>query len=172
MTETCCASISLQDLVALSQMDGQQIIPHHKKLGYGEIPGLQKLRNNIALLHSDEANPLPHDNVLITPGAIAANMLTFYGLVGKGDHVICQHPTYQQLYSVPSSLGADVDLWKALPENDWIPKINDLKALIKQNTKMIVIKYVVLERMQANLTKIVTRQIQQEQYYLSNIWGR
>jgi aspartate/methionine/tyrosine aminotransferase len=140
IAETCCASISLEDLVKLSESDGQEIVPTKKKLGYGEIPGLSKLRNNIALLYSSEAHPLPHDNVLITPGAIAANMLTFYGLVGRGDHVICQHPTYQQLYSLPSSLGAEVDLWKALPENNWLPKVDDLAALIKENTKMIVIK--------------------------------
>jgi len=46
----------------------------------------------------------------------------------------------QALYEVPKQLGAEVDLWKALPKNDWIPQIEDLKELIKPNTKMIIIK--------------------------------
>jgi aspartate/methionine/tyrosine aminotransferase len=83
---------------------------------------------------------LPPDNILITPGAIAANHLVFYGLIGPGDHVICHYPTYQQLYEIPISLGAEVDLWRAVPEKDWIPGFDEMKKLIKSNTKLIVIK--------------------------------
>lgn len=86
------------------------------------------------------ATPLPADNILITPGAIAANHLVFYALIGPGDHVICHYPTYQQLYEIPESLGAEVDLWKAKFENKWIPDLEELKKLLKPNTKMIVIK--------------------------------
>ena len=80
------------------------------------------------------------ENILITPGAIAANHLVFYGLVGKGDHVICHYPTYQQLYEVPASLGAEVTLWKAVAEKKWIPDLDELKQMIKPNTKLIVLK--------------------------------
>jgi aspartate/methionine/tyrosine aminotransferase len=82
---------------------------------------------------------LPHDNILITPGAIAANYLVFYSLLGKGDHVICHYPTYQQLYSVPESLGAEVDLWKSDPNNKWLPNFEELESLVKDNTKMIIL---------------------------------
>jgi aspartate/methionine/tyrosine aminotransferase len=82
---------------------------------------------------------LSPDNILTTPGAIQANYLTTYALVGPGDHVICHYPTYQSLYEVPKQLGAEVDLWKAAPENEWVPTIEDLKALIKPNTKLIII---------------------------------
>jgi aspartate/methionine/tyrosine aminotransferase len=84
---------------------------------------------------------LPRDNILITPGAIAANHLVFYSLVGPGDHVICHYPTYQQLYEIPASLGAEVSLWKADPKKDWKLDLDDLKAMVKPNTKMIIIKY-------------------------------
>jgi aspartate/methionine/tyrosine aminotransferase len=82
---------------------------------------------------------LPPENVLITPGAIAANFLLLYTLIGPGDHVICVHPTYQQLYSVPESLGAEVSLWKLRRHKKYIPDVEDLKSLIKPNTKMIII---------------------------------
>jgi aspartate/methionine/tyrosine aminotransferase len=49
------------------------------------------------------------------------------------------HPTYQQLYSVPASLGAEVSLWKLRKEKSYIPDIEDLKPLIKPNTKLIII---------------------------------
>jgi aspartate/methionine/tyrosine aminotransferase len=69
-----------------------------------------------------------------------ANHLIFYSLVGPGDHVICHYPTYQQLFDTPRSLGAEVHLWKTSPERDWSLDIDDLEKMIKDNTKLIVIK--------------------------------
>lgn len=40
---------------------------------------------------------------------------------------------------MPKQLGAEVDLWKANPEDGWIPSIEELKSLIKPNTKLIII---------------------------------
>jgi aspartate/methionine/tyrosine aminotransferase len=141
ISETCCASISVDQLAALSEKKDAQVLDLSRKLVYGAIPGSEALRGNLARLYSSKVgSPLPAENILITPGAIAANYLVFYSFVGPGDHVICHYPTYQQLYAVPTSLGAEVDLWKARPEKQWIPDIEELKSLIKPNTKMIVLK--------------------------------
>lgn len=112
-----------------------------RKLVYGPIRGSPRLRSNLASLYSAKVStPLPSDNILITAGGINANFLAFYTLLSKGDHVICHYPTYQQLYSVPASLGAEVSLWKSTPEQKWALSIEDLKVHIKPNTKMIIIK--------------------------------
>ncbi|CAO2657426.1 Nn.00g035520.m01.CDS01 [Neocucurbitaria sp. VM-36] len=140
IAETCCASISIDQLRELSEDKNRQVFDTSKILDYGAIRGSEELRNNLARLYSAKVtNPLSPDNILTTPGAIQANYLTAYALVGPGDHVICHYPTYQSLYEVPKQLGAEVSLWKATPENAWIPPIDDLKALIKPNTKLIII---------------------------------
>ena len=140
LAETCCASLSIDQLRDLSEDKSRPVFDTSKPLTYGAIRGSDDLRNHLARLYSAKVtNPLSPDNILTTPGAIQANYLSAYALVGPGDHVICHHPTYQSLYEVPKQLGAEVDLWKAAPENDWIPSIDDLKALIKPNTKLIVI---------------------------------
>jgi aspartate/methionine/tyrosine aminotransferase len=140
IAETCCASISVDQLRELSEDKSRQVIDTSKVLTYGAIRGSEELRNNLARLYSAKvANPLSPGNILTTPGAIQANYLTTYALVGPGDHVICHYPTYQSLYEVPKHLGAEVSLWKATPENAWLPTIDDLKALIKPNTKLIII---------------------------------
>lgn len=142
IAETCAASISVEDLGSLSDQRGGSPLSLSTKLTYGPIRGSQKLRSNLAKLYSSKApSPLPAENVLITNGAIAANFLLLYTLVGPGDHVICHHPTYQQLYSVPASLGAEVSLWKAREENKWQLDVEELKSLVKSNTKLIIIKY-------------------------------
>tara|TARA_R110002003_G_scaffold73_2_gene6779 strand:+ start:2356 stop:3555 length:1200 start_codon:yes stop_codon:yes gene_type:complete len=140
IAETCCASISVDQLRELSETKDKEVISTSKALTYGAIRGSDELRNNLARLYSAKvASPLSPDNILTTPGAIQANYLTTYALVGPGDHVICHYPTYQSLYEVPKQLGAEVDLWKAAPENEWVPTLEDLKALIKPNTKLIII---------------------------------
>ncbi|KAF1841523.1 PLP-dependent transferase [Cucurbitaria berberidis CBS 394.84] len=140
LAETCCASLSIDQLRDLSENKDGQVFDTAKILDYGAIRGSEQLRNNLARLYSAKvASPLSPDSILTTAGAIQANYLTAYALVGPGDHVICHYPTYQSLYEVPKQLGAEVDLWKAKPENEWIPTIDDLKALIKPTTKLIVI---------------------------------
>ena len=141
IAETCCASISIEQLQALSEDKTSSVVQIPKKLDYGAIRGSTALWSNLAALYSFRAaSRLPKENILITPGAIAANFLLMYTLVGKGDHVICHYPTYQQLYSVPQSMGAEVSLWKARPEKDWVLDLEELEGLIKPNTKLIVIK--------------------------------
>lgn len=52
LAETCCASISLDDLEALSEVKGVPLLSHSAKMTYGEIPGLKSLRVNLANLYS------------------------------------------------------------------------------------------------------------------------
>jgi len=138
IAETCVASISLETLKSLSEDKESDIWSTSTKLTYGAIRGSDRLRGNLANLYSAK-KPFQAENILITPGAIAANLISFYGLIGKGDHVICHYPTYQQLYEIPRSLGAEVDYWKAREDKKWQLDIDDLKPLIRPTTKMIII---------------------------------
>jgi len=148
IAETCCASVSVEHLLSLGSsssgptISALDLFSPSTPQTYGEIRGSTALKTNLANIYNEGAeNPLLADNILINPGAIASNFLVLYALVGPGDHVICQHPTYQQLYSVPRSLGAEVSLWEMHEERDWQLDIDELKSLIQPNTKLIVIKY-------------------------------
>jgi aspartate/methionine/tyrosine aminotransferase len=141
IAETCAASVSIDELVALCEdKNVPGPLDTSVVLGYGAIRGSQKLRQRLADLYSARvASPLSADNILISPGAISANFLVLYKLIGPEDHVICMYPTYQQLYSVPESLGASVSLWKLRSENKHIPDLKELETLARPNTKMIII---------------------------------
>ncbi|KAK3675216.1 hypothetical protein LTR78_004725 [Recurvomyces mirabilis] len=143
IAETCCASISIDELVSFSEKDGVKatdIIDFSAIQNYGEIRGSASLRGHLSRLYSSKVGtPLPVDNILIQPGAISANFLVFNALLSPGDHVVCHYPTYQQLYSVPASLGADVSLWKSKPDNKWLPDFDEFKSLVNEKTKLIVL---------------------------------
>ena len=74
---------------------------------YGTIRGSARLRSLIA---STIAPILPADDLVATSGAISDNFLILDALCGPGDHVICQYPTYGQLFEVPTRASAEVDL--------------------------------------------------------------
>lgn len=147
IAETCCASISIDDLRNFSSEKSiDPLALSTRKLTYGAIRGSDEFRGHLSHLYSVKTpTPLPKENILITAGAIQANFLLYYTLVGPGDHVICHYPTYQQLYSVPESLGAEVSLWKAKHDDGWALDVKELESLIQPNTKLIILKYVYVE---------------------------
>ena len=141
IAETCCASISLDDLQQLSDDKTKSPLSTSTKLTYGAIRGSEALRTNLANLYSSKVStPISPNNIIITPGAIQANFEVLYTMIGPADHVICIHPTYQQLYSVPESLGAEVSLWKLKEEERFAPNFDALQNLVKLNTKLIILK--------------------------------
>ncbi|MCJ1312637.1 hypothetical protein MMC25_006312 [Agyrium rufum] len=138
--ETCAASISIDELKDLSEDKNSNPLQLSRKMTYGDIRGSDKLRSNLANLYSARSpSPLPMDNVMIMPGAIAANFCLFYSLLRKGDHVICHYPTYQQLYSAPATLGVEVTLWKTDQEKNWQLDLQALRVMIRPETRMIII---------------------------------
>jgi len=94
IAETCCASISLDELQQLAEDKDRTVFNTSKPMNYGAIRGSDELRSSLARLYSVRSGiPLPPENILTTPGAIQANYLCAYALVGPGDHVICHYPT-------------------------------------------------------------------------------
>mgnify|MGYP002996363568 CR=1 FL=1 len=59
--------------------------------------------------------------------------------VEPGDRVISIMPTYQQLYSIPESFGADLKLLHLSEKNGFLPDLDELRALAVPGTKMICI---------------------------------
>lgn len=138
VAETCAASLSINELTQLSKDNNDPgPLDLSRKLTYGDILGSDNLRGRVAnLLSRDSPTPLPTENVIVTQGAIAGNYLVFYSLISPGDHVVCVYPTYQQLYSVAESLGAEVSLWRLKEENGYVPDPAELDSLVKPNTKV------------------------------------
>lgn len=137
--------ISIDELASISESNSGDNGPLSASvlsaaLGYGDMPGSKRLRNTLAGLYSAKAtSPLTVENVLVTPGGSLANYVIFQTLCGKDDHVIVQYPTYQQLLSLPSYIGAEVSFWAGKDQDKWQLDVDELKSLIKPNTKMIVL---------------------------------
>jgi len=132
--ETCVASLTVEELLTLAgERDTflDQVLA--LKLTYGEIKGSNRLRAAVASLFESRRA----DEILITHGAIGANSLVYQALVGAGDQVVSVVPTYQQHYSIPESLGAEVRRLPLRKENGYLPDLEELRKLVTPATKLI-----------------------------------
>lgn len=137
IAETCVDSVSLDELFALTGTDRERFLTDFsaRRLTYGDIVGSPALRSGICELYKTVQ---PHQ-VVPTHGAAGANHHVFCSLISPGDRVVSIMPTYQQLYSIPEALGAEVAIMHLRQENDYLPDLSELKALVTPETKMICI---------------------------------
>ena len=134
LADTCVESLSVNDLFNLiGEKEKSLNEVFSRKLNYGDIHGSNRLKNAICSLYENQ-NP---ENITITHGAIGANQLVMLSLVERGDKVVSIVPTYQQHYSIPKSIGADVKLLFLREENNWLPDLSELERLVGNNTKLI-----------------------------------
>ncbi len=77
-----------------------------QRLTYGNIEGNPEFKAGVCKLYKT----IKLDEIIPTHGATGANHHVFYSLISPGERVISIRPTYQQLYSIPESYGADVQL--------------------------------------------------------------
>ncbi len=136
LAETCVQSITLGELFEMSgQRDSILDELSAIKMTYGAIEGSDRLRDAVCGLYENQTR----DNILTTHGTIGANSLVHQTLVSRGDHVISVIPTYQQHYSIPESIGADIELLHLKPENGFLPDLDELRAMVRPDTKLIAI---------------------------------
>lgn len=135
--ETCVHSVTLEELLELSGENREEFMKRvmDKRLTYGYISGAPEFKEGICRLYEN----MRPGNILTTHGAIGANHLALYSIVEPGDRVISVLPTYQQLYSIPESFGAEVKLLKLRPENEFLPDLEELKSMVNSSTKVICI---------------------------------
>ena len=136
LAETCVESLTVAELLALCGRPNavlDELLP--MKLTYGAIAGSRRRRAAIAALY-DRQSP---ENILVTHGAIGANALVHRTLVEPGDRVVSVKPTYQQHYSIPESLGAEVAILPLRAENGFLPDPDELDRLADDRTRLIVL---------------------------------
>ena len=130
LTSTCIEPLSIRELLSLCAVENPFSVLD-TKLTYGDIHGSERLINAIQSLYTQ------NHPITVTHGAIGANQLIFESLLEKGDEVISIVPTYQQHYSIPKALGANVKLLFLREENKWLPNLRELENSLNRKTKLI-----------------------------------
>jgi aspartate/methionine/tyrosine aminotransferase len=128
-----CESMSIADLLALEEGAAEKF--QHVWLGYTESQGSPALRAEICKLYAS----IQPEDILVHTGAEEAIFLFMCAAFKESDHVIVHSPGYQSLAEVARAAGCDVSLWRAREQNGWALDLDELRLLMRSNTKAIVI---------------------------------
>lgn len=135
LAETCIDSLTIRELLELCGQDVREYMEKlaDTRLTYGHIFGSPELLEGIAGLYETAAP----EHILPTHGAIGANHMAISTIISAGDNMLSVMPTYQQHYSIPESIGAEVRIIELNMDNGFLPDMKQLKSLVDKNTKMI-----------------------------------
>ncbi|MBQ3322201.1 MAG: aminotransferase [Firmicutes bacterium] len=136
LAETCIDSLTVRELTEMAGLDTAEFMNElaDTRLTYGHIFGSPELLEGIAGLYGELIRP---EHVVPMHGAIGANNHVIMALIDPSDNMVSVMPTYQQHYSIPESIGAEVRILNLNLENHFLPDIDKLKELVDENTKMI-----------------------------------
>ena len=134
------SSVEALTVAELIGLDGTSVAEYFNQradmlLDYGWIEGSDAFKQEVAAIY----RTMDPENILQTNGATGANLLALYALINPGDHVVSMLPSYQQLYDIPRSLGAEVTFIHLKEEEDWSLDIEALAQAMRPNTKMIAL---------------------------------
>ncbi|WP_411740059.1 aminotransferase class I/II-fold pyridoxal phosphate-dependent enzyme [Peribacillus sp. S4] len=134
---SCVKAFTVEELFDFIGEDVNEFLKELQKMSlhYGHFFGLDRLLRALSNLYR-EVTP---DMVLTVHGGTGANNMVITELVEPTDNVIAIIPNYQQHYSLPESLGAEVRYLELKEENDYLPDLNELKNLVDEKTKMITL---------------------------------
>jgi len=138
IAESGISPMSVREMLEVTRVDDPDAIIAEAMADrqlYSEARGTKALREIIASTYDG----VSADDILVTTGAIEANFLVYNALLDAGDHVVVTTPCYQQLVSVPRSIGCEVTEWRVTPESGFVFDLDELERLVTDRTKMIVI---------------------------------
>ncbi len=137
LAETCIDSLSLRELLTLAGENPEEFLAGiaDMRMTYSHIHGSPALLDGISSLYKK----IGPSQIVPTHGAVGANNMAIMTIIEPKDNMVSVMPTYQQHYSIPESIGAEVRILQLRPENNFLPDLSELKKLVDKNTKMITI---------------------------------
>lgn len=102
-------------------------------LQYGDHLGLPGLREQVA----GDAASLSPDDVLVTPGAVAALFIVHTTLLQVGDHAIVARPNYATNVETPRAIGADVEYLDLVYEDGWAVDPERIASMLRPETRLV-----------------------------------
>ena len=131
LTESGFHPLRLNEFLTAEQMGELE----NTVLGYSQTNGTKALRSTIAGLYPNQNS----DNVLVTNGSAEANFVACHTLLESGDEIVMMVPNYMQIWGIAEEMGAIPRAFHLREENRWAPDLDELKSLVGNKTKMIVV---------------------------------
>jgi len=134
MSESGIMPLSINQLVEMGlDMPALMDMP----LGYSQSNGTVELRERIAALYPGAGV----DNIEVTNGTSEANYLLALSQLQPGDHFALEVPNYMQMWRLPASLGARVNVFHLDLDSDWEVAWDEFDQAINPKTRMVYVSH-------------------------------
>ena len=127
-------NISFSNVKPFTLGEFRRALPRDLSLDWTDPDGSEELRRLIAKRHG-----VPADHVLVTVGATEANFLVNAALVGPGDRVVVDSPTYSPLRDCPRGFGATIVSVERGWRDGWPLDLDRLGRALRRRTRLLVL---------------------------------
>jgi aspartate/methionine/tyrosine aminotransferase len=111
-----------------------EILPEDLQINGANRDGYPPLLEAIAAKYG-----VTPEQVVTAPGASGANFLAFAALVGPGDEVLVEQPTYEPLLAALGFMGARVRRFQRRFENGFHLDLDELRSLLTGRVRLVVL---------------------------------
>lgn len=134
MSESGIRAVTLREMMELG-FDLEEMLD--TPLGYSQSNGTIELRERLAALYPGATA----DHIEVTNGTSEANYLLALSQLGAGDRLALEVPNYMQLWGVPRSVGAEVDVFHlhARDGSRWEIDWEELERAVTPATKLVYV---------------------------------
>ena len=106
---------------------------------YTASVGIVSAREAVAAEYERRGMPVSPDRVVLTSGTSEGIELALGALADEGDEVLVPAPTYPLYTAVLAKIRARAMYYRTDPDNDWLPDMADVRRLISDRTRAIVV---------------------------------
>lgn len=133
---SCVLPMTLEEFFHLTGESMESFFEQLKKMnmGYPRFDGTPRTRLALSKLYKT-VNP---DEVILCCGGTGANSIVCYSLLESEDNVISVMPNYQQFYSMPKALGAEVREVDLKIKDGYRLDLENIRKSVDNNTKAIL----------------------------------
>lgn len=136
MTASDAETMTMSDLLALAGPEDREAW-ERVSLGYTETWGAPALRETIASTYET----LSGADILTFAGAEEGLYCAMLALLGPDDHAIVTVPNYQSMETMPITIAGKVTGIALRPENCWQLDLDDVRAALRAETKLIAVNF-------------------------------
>lgn len=133
---SCVLPLTVEELFALTGESLDDFLEEIRSmdLGYGSFEGTPRTRRGVAGLYQK----VTAEDVILVHGGTGANHTVVYSLISDTDNVISIMPNYQQFYSLPKSIGAEVRQIDLQAEAGYKLDLEEVRQAVDENTRAIL----------------------------------
>ncbi|PTM95396.1 aminotransferase class I/II-fold pyridoxal phosphate-dependent enzyme [Mycoplana dimorpha] len=136
MAASDAETLTLRELLALADEEDRAAW-EQMALGYTPTWGTPDLRETIASTYAG----LSGADILTFAGAEEGLYCAMLALLGPGDHAIVTVPNYQSMETLPVTVAGAVTGVPLRPENGWQLDLDDVRAALRPETKLIAVNF-------------------------------